>query len=157
MAGRPGKIVPLFIASIGNPAPAYANTLHSAGHTALEQIRVVRGFAPFRKDSAAGAAGRGGLISRQSDPVAPGFSWLPGILAPGSSKTDRLGREPVKEGEEDWTLWQSTSLMNVSGKGLGQAYGKWKRANKEGQLVVLHDELEKALGKATFRRGGSAR
>ncbi|KAI4131143.1 MAG: hypothetical protein LQ338_001348 [Usnochroma carphineum] len=40
---------PLFIASIGNPPPAYTNTLHSAGHTVLNSLRTWLLNPPFTK------------------------------------------------------------------------------------------------------------
>jgi PTH1 family peptidyl-tRNA hydrolase len=66
--------------------------------------------------------------------------------------------------DEDWTFWQSTSLMNVSGRGVGRAYAEWLRGIKaqygdssiEGRLVVVHDELESQLGKVTVRDGGAS-
>ncbi|GME46466.1 Peptidyl-tRNA hydrolase [Neofusicoccum parvum] len=145
-----GKIAPLFIASIGNPPPTYAHTLHSAGHTLLDAVRDARAFPAWQKDR----LHANGLVSRQAEAgVARNFSWVPGIVAPGGGK--KAGG--VADGEEDWTLWQSPSLMNVSGKALAQAWGRWKRENREGVLVVLHDELERGLGKVVVRRGGSAR
>lgn len=60
-----------------------------------------------------------------------------------------------------YILWQSTSLMNVSGVKLLQA---WKAFSHEHDsdavtgLVVLHDELESAPGSLKLRRGeGSAK
>ena len=48
--------------------------------------------------------------------------------------------------------------MNVSGKSVGTAWRAWEKSRgKGGVLVVIHDELEKELGKVSFRRGGSAR
>ena len=66
--------------------------------------------------------------------------------------------------EEDWTFWQSTSLMNVSGKGVGRAYNEWLRGIRsqygdskiEGRLVVIHDELESQLGKVTIKDGSAS-
>ncbi|KAF2766794.1 peptidyl-tRNA hydrolase [Teratosphaeria nubilosa] len=54
----------------------------------------------------------------------------------------------------DWTLWQSTSYMNESGKGVKAAYGAWSRgrpAGEQGRLVVIYDELEQPLGQVTVR------
>lgn len=72
----------------------------------------------------------------------------------------RTEGEPVTV-DEDWTLWQSTSLMNVSGRGVARAYNEWLQGVKrqygdpkiEGRLVVVHDELESQLGKVTIRDG----
>ena len=61
----------------------------------------------------------------------------------------------------DWTLWQSTSYMNESGKGVKAAYTAWSKdlAGGEGKLVVIHDELEKPLGAVSLRtaHGASAK
>ncbi|KAL2038500.1 hypothetical protein N7G274_008839 [Stereocaulon virgatum] len=39
----------LFIASLGNPPPAYKNTFHSAGHTLLSTLQQHLGLPPFTK------------------------------------------------------------------------------------------------------------
>jgi PTH1 family peptidyl-tRNA hydrolase len=73
-----------------------------------------------------------------------------------------LVSKPVNtDGESDWTLWQSTSLMNVSGKGVRAAHNIWS-ADKPagvGKLVIVHDELEKPLGAVNLnvRQGASAK
>ncbi|THX81522.1 peptidyl-tRNA hydrolase [Aureobasidium pullulans] len=61
--------------------------------------------------------------------------------------------------ETPWTLWQSPTYMNESGKGVSSAYRTWIRENPQGRLVVVHDELEKPLGSVTVRdkEGLSAR
>ncbi|KAI4739305.1 peptidyl-tRNA hydrolase [Aureobasidium sp. EXF-12298] len=62
--------------------------------------------------------------------------------------------------EVPWTLWQSPTFMNESGKGVSAAYRTWAReTNMQGRLVVVHDELEKPLGSVTIRdkEGLSAR
>ncbi|KAG9515842.1 peptidyl-tRNA hydrolase, partial [Aureobasidium melanogenum] len=62
--------------------------------------------------------------------------------------------------EMPWTLWQSPTFMNESGKGVNAAYRTWARENSmQGRLVVVHDELEKPLGSVTIRdkEGLSAR
>nr|POE56651.1 peptidyl-trna hydrolase [Quercus suber] len=53
----------------------------------------------------------------------------------------------------DWTLWQSTSYMNESGKGVRTAYMNWVKTLPDGQgrLVIVHDELEKPLGVVTVK------
>lgn len=58
----------------------------------------------------------------------------------------------------DFTLWQSTSLMNISGAGVAAA---WRQFQKEGRgeeakLVVVHDELELAVGQVKVRRGDAS-
>lgn len=57
-----------------------------------------------------------------------------------------------------WTLWQSPSLMNVSGKGVRTAWMNWSRtlSEGEGKLVVIYDELEKALGTVSVKTNPGA-
>lgn len=72
-----------------------------------------------------------------------------------------LVSKPLATSEGDWTLWQSTSLMNVSGKGVKTAHNIWSQGMAEGEskLVIVHDELEKPLGAVTLntRQGASAK
>ncbi|KFY25913.1 hypothetical protein V493_04370, partial [Pseudogymnoascus sp. VKM F-4281 (FW-2241)] len=44
------------------------------------------------------------------------------------------------------TLWHSTSMMNVSGPAVATAWKAFQREYPGAGLVVLHDELESALG-----------
>lgn len=141
----PARNLPLFVASIGNPGATYANTLHSAGHTVLDQIRFIRCFTPFQKDRQLA----NGLVSTPVTTI-PRVSLIPFV------KKTPLTRE-VQPDEDNWTLWQSPSLMNVSGVALRTAWQKWSKQNEDGILVVLHDELEKPLGSVTIKRGGSAK
>lgn len=65
-------------------------------------------------------------------------------------------------GRPQFTLWQSTSSMNVSGKNLLQAWKMFSASQADPDavtgLVVLHDELESASGVLKLRRGdGSAK
>ena len=114
---------PLFIASIGNPSPAYTNTLHSAGHTLLNSLSEALGYPPFAKSRA----------------------LANGLFTSG----------------DEYALWQSPSLMNVSGKQVASAWKSWLRTLPTNQdrnvarLVVVHDELESPLGKIKMKQGGS--
>lgn len=57
------------------------------------------------------------------------------------------------------TLWQSPTLMNVSGPTLARAFRAWRQQHLgsgregEGRLVILHDELEAPLGALKVRPG----
>ncbi|KAI6246410.1 Peptidyl-tRNA hydrolase [Erysiphe necator] len=53
---------------------------------------------------------------------------------------------------QDYILWKSGSLMNVSGTAVAQA---WKFYGGK-QLVVLHDELELPLGNFRVKSGKSS-
>ncbi|KAK4548438.1 hypothetical protein LTR36_009348 [Oleoguttula mirabilis] len=73
-----------------------------------------------------------------------------------------VSHPPITASSGDWTLWQSTSYMNESGKGVRAAYTAWSKkipVGEEGRLVVIYDELEKPLGVVTVRtaRGASAK
>ena len=113
---------PLFVASLGNPPPAYKNTLHSAGHTVLSALQQHLIYPPFSKSR----PHANGLVSRG----------------------------------DDFILWQSPTLMNVSGPAVATA---WRAFLKElpnadrvhAKLVVVHDELESPLGKIKTKHGGS--
>lgn len=56
-----------------------------------------------------------------------------------------------------WTLYQSPSYMNESGKPISKAYQSWYRGlgpdSHGARLVILHDELEKPLGAVSVREG----
>ncbi|RMZ10751.1 hypothetical protein D0860_03708 [Hortaea werneckii] len=73
-----------------------------------------------------------------------------------------ISRPAISGSTGDWTLWQSTSYMNESGKGLKAAFTAWSKhipVGEEGRVVVIYDELEKPLGSVTVRtnQGASAR
>lgn len=146
-------ILPLLICSIGNPAPAYTNTLHSAGHTILQRISALRKFHPFTPDPALAPRRSGALVSR---PARVDFSVLPW----GSHDTRPRQVRPREraEGEDHWTLWQSGALMNASGRGVRDAWDAWRRelGAEGGRLVVLHDELEVPLGAVRVRAGAAS-
>lgn len=134
----PPKSFRLLLISIGNPGPSYAHTYHSAAHTLVAALATHLSFPPFSSSRAHG----NGLVSVDRD-----------ILADG---------EMV-----EWTLWQSTSYMNTSGPGVANALKEWRRGSaaaaggtqeNRGKWVVLHDELDRPLGKVGKRVGqGSAR
>lgn len=139
---------PLLVCSIGNPGSTYANTLHSAGHILTSYLSSRKSYRPFVK----------GLSGQFSTPDTSTKAFM-GIMS-GFQRTEGA---PVSV-DEDWTFWQSTSLMNVSGRGVSRAYTEWMKdvrrkygdAQIEGRLVVVHDELESALGKVTIKDGGAS-
>jgi len=64
--------------------------------------------------------------------------------------------------DSTYTLFQSPSLMNISGKAVKKAWKAFMvelsdEEKKDALLVVLHDELEAALGRVKVKKGGSAR
>ncbi|KAF3913737.1 hypothetical protein AA313_de0206671 [Arthrobotrys entomopaga] len=54
------------------------------------------------------------------------------------------------------TLFQSTVYMNVSGPAVSKAWKSFKTSNPNPILVILHDELEKPVGKVKYKKDGSA-
>lgn len=139
-------VYPLLICSIGNPGSSYANTLHSAGHVVTNYLASAKSYKPFTK-------GLSGLVATPNTSAVSFGVW-------GFKRVDG---GPVSV-DQDWTFWQSTSLMNVSGRGVLRGYNEWLRQIRskhsdntlEGRLVVVHDELESALGKVTTRDGGAS-
>ncbi|MCJ1356144.1 MAG: hypothetical protein MMC33_006138 [Icmadophila ericetorum] len=80
---------------------------------------------------------------------------------PQFAKDRALGKGLVSRGAE-FTLWQSPSYMNVSGKSVAAAYKGFlhhlhpdERATAK--LIIVHDELESAPGKLKLKKGGSAK
>ncbi|KAF2490498.1 peptidyl-tRNA hydrolase [Lophium mytilinum] len=133
------KNIPLLVASIGNPEGLYGGTLHNAGHTVLERVRSIRSFGPFKANKRMGG--------QVSEPIRTAdFSIIPFV-----------SRVHEVEVADNWTLWKSPSLMNVSGKAVKSAWEAFRRENPQGLLVVLHDELEKKKGEVTVKREGSAK
>lgn len=138
-------VYPLLVCSIGNPGSAYAHTLHSAGHTITSHISSVKSYRPFTK-------GLSGLVARPDNTT---YSFGP---IQGFRRTQDSG---PPAGDDDWTFWQSTSLMNIGGRGLAKAWREFsqelaRQGRGEGRLVVVHDELESALGKVTVKDGTSS-
>ncbi|OAX82492.1 hypothetical protein ACJ72_03162 [Emergomyces africanus] len=94
---------PLFLASIGNPPPRWHKTLHSAGHILLRAL-AHHLDAPLEP------------LGPYSPPAHPPPRDYPG---PYTARTQLPHtRTPL-------TLWQSPTLMNVSGPTLVRTYEKW--------------------------------
>lgn len=101
-------------------------------------------YTPFSK-------GLSGLVSR------PNTTRYKLSLTGGYHKAADVG---LVEGEDDFVLWQSTTLMNVSGGSVRKAWTAFEKEQRargiEGRLVILHDELEAALGKVSVKDGGAS-
>ncbi|KAL8848850.1 MAG: hypothetical protein Q9221_006146 [Calogaya cf. arnoldii] len=88
-------------------------------------------------------------------------TWL---LAPSFEKSRPYG-SGLLSASSDYTLWQSPSLMNVSGKPVSTAWRTFLSTipaaedKRAARLVVVHDELELPIGKIKVRegKGGSAK
>ncbi|RDW95019.1 hypothetical protein BP5796_00782 [Coleophoma crateriformis] len=114
----------LLVCSIGNPAP-YLQTYHSAGHLVVSALQRSLAYPPFQKSRAHG----NGLVSEG--------------LTPDGAR---------------YTLWQSASLMNISGPGVVAAWRTFLKSSgggtgEDARLVVVHDELELALGQVRVKKG----
>ncbi|KAF2659055.1 peptidyl-tRNA hydrolase [Lophiostoma macrostomum CBS 122681] len=137
---------PLLICSLGNPGSQYARTLHSAGHFIINIIRERGLYLPF-------SAGMSGRVSTP-DLTSWKLSFPLGIK--------RESSRSLNEGEDDFTLWQSIKLMNVSGPSVKNAWNAFckqqraKSADIQPRLVVLHDELEAQLGKVSVKQGSGS-
>ncbi|KAG9769435.1 hypothetical protein ABEF93_004063 [Exophiala dermatitidis] len=89
---------------------------------------------------------------------------------PPLSKSKILGSSSVSMGADvgrpEYTLWQSGSMMNVSGVGTVKAWKLFNNINGNTDasntlsaitaLVILHDELESPTGTVKLRRGESS-
>lgn len=68
--------------------------------------------------------------------------------------------EPDADIAYDWTIWKSGKYMNESGPAVKKVWEEWKRSGEDrkafGKLVILHDELEKELGKSSIRDGAAS-
>ncbi|KAL8941489.1 MAG: hypothetical protein Q9216_002217 [Gyalolechia sp. 2 TL-2023] len=86
-------------------------------------------------------------------------TWL---LTPPFTKS-RPHASGLLSASQDYTLWQSPSLMNVSGKPVAAAWRTFLSSlsspedKRAARLVVVHDELELATGKIKVRDRGSPR
>ena len=86
------------------------------------------------------------------------LSVLASSLASSSFQRDRAYGNGVVARSPDYTLWQSKSLMNVSGAGVSAAWRQFQRESRGEQtkLVVVHDELELPVGDVKVRDGGAS-
>ena len=78
---------------------------------------------------------------------------------PRFTRSKGYGSGFVSQGN-DFTLWQSPLLMNMSGKAVNAAYKYFKSTLPPGEaslarLVVVHDELESEIGKLKMKSEGS--
>ncbi|KAI9749151.1 MAG: diphosphomevalonate decarboxylase [Chaenotheca gracillima] len=123
----------LFVASLGNPTSTYAHTLHSAGHTALKSLALRLRYPSLSPRSSVSHPSFGRSLPPDSD------------LSPSEDVASRA------------TLWMSPVLMNVSGPAVIRAWKSWlattEDKGRERKLVIVHDELEAALGAVKVRAG----
>lgn len=146
---------PILLASLGNPSELYKNTLHSAGHTVLTVLGGLVRYPEFTKL----AEPPHGLITSTTLLRSWRKQWGPmsGMTWRNHAEGFEAFKKSYENGDtEDWSLWQSPTLMNVSGPAVRKAWEGWKRGfsprDKEGLLLVVHDELELPLGQIALKR-----
>jgi PTH1 family peptidyl-tRNA hydrolase len=73
---------------------------------------------------------------------------------PSFQKSRSYGNGLVSAGLQ-FTLWQSSSQMNISGVGVAAAWRQFVKdvRGEEAKLVVVHDELELSLGQVKVKSG----
>lgn len=76
---------------------------------------------------------------------------------PSFAKSRAHGNGLVSAGP-DFTLWQSSSLMNISGSGVAAAWRQFQKDTRgeDARLVVVHDELETKLGEVRVKKGDAS-
>ncbi|CZR69603.1 related to aminoacyl-tRNA hydrolase [Phialocephala subalpina] len=79
------------------------------------------------------------------------------LAYPPFQKSRAVGNGLLSQGSE-FTFWQSTSLMNVSGPGVVKAWTQFQRESRgeATKLVVVHDELELGLGQVKVKMGSAS-
>ncbi|PGH32835.1 PTH1 family peptidyl-tRNA hydrolase [[Emmonsia] crescens] len=122
---------PLFLASIGNPPPRWHKTLHSAGHILLRALAQ--------------------HLDAPLQPMAP-YS-LPAHPPPRDHPGPYTARTQLPHTRTPLTLWQSPSLMNVSGPTLIRTYEKWcaERGGAIGGVVGITKTSAAAAGANIIR------
>jgi PTH1 family peptidyl-tRNA hydrolase len=84
---------------------------------------------------------------------------LPLLSSNGSFAKSRSYASGIVSSGPIYTLWQSPTLMNVSGPAVSAAWRTFLRENHNDpntRLVVVHDELEIALGAVKVRKGDAS-
>ena len=79
------------------------------------------------------------------------------LCYPSFQKSRTYGNGLLSVGDH-FTLWQSSSQMNVSGVGIAAAWRQFVKdlRGEEARLVVVHDELELALGQVKTKSGSTS-
>ncbi|THV53299.1 hypothetical protein BGAL_0054g00100 [Botrytis galanthina] len=81
----------------------------------------------------------------------------PSLSNPPFQKSRSYGNGLLSPGTP-YTLWKSSSLMNVSGVGVTSAWTSFQRESSfaECKLVVIHDELELPAGRINVKPGSNS-
>lgn len=118
----------LLVAAIGNPSPQYDKTRHSIAYWMMDLLlkHYYNHFEPFHQEPGYGNV----LISR--------------------SNNERYKHVLLAKTEN--------TFMNNSGKPIGKAWDRFRLQDKSVQLslVIVHDELDREIGKIQLRRMGTS-
>ncbi|KAF5873744.1 putative peptidyl-trna hydrolase 2 protein [Botrytis fragariae] len=81
----------------------------------------------------------------------------PSLSNPSFQKSRSYGNGLLSSGST-YTLWKSSSLMNISGVGVTSAWTSFQResSSAECKLVVIHDELELPAGRINVKPGSNS-
>ncbi|TGO89850.1 hypothetical protein BPOR_0091g00160 [Botrytis porri] len=81
----------------------------------------------------------------------------PSLQNPTFQKSRSYGNGLLSPGPI-YTLWKSSSLMNISGVGVSSAWTSFQResSSAECKLVVIHDELELPAGRINVKSGSNS-
>ncbi|CAK7262860.1 hypothetical protein SEPCBS119000_000202 [Sporothrix epigloea] len=139
----------VLILSLGNPG-AYINTLHSAGHIALEALRRELALPPFAKSRALG--GKTALTTTTTGPVTTikggsvaryTMMQSPTLMNVSGPWVARVWRDALKTQSSGGSGSTSTSSDSESRVAAGAAAGT--NVEQLG-LILVHDDLEEAMG-----------
>ncbi|KAF3915570.1 hypothetical protein ABW21_db0205739 [Orbilia brochopaga] len=146
----------ILICSIGNPAKLLT-TRHSAGHILLPHLTTES----LRASRQLGGPMADGPVFHAPEPSPPPSpTWS--SLAEQAVLEPKKKQKPTKDlSSYHATLFQSTAFMNVSGPAVAKAWksfisGIHGPERSAALLIVLHDELEKAVGTVKYKKDGSA-
>ncbi|EPS39033.1 hypothetical protein H072_7193 [Dactylellina haptotyla CBS 200.50] len=143
-----------------SPSPSTSTTTSpSSSSTSLSEIELEPEMAipKIRNILLCSIGNPGALLTTRHS---AGHILLSHLSTTGTLSNSRAYGGPVGPGPSGdkytTTLFQSTSYMNVSGPAVSKAWKSFKSSNSNPVLVILHDELEKPVGKVKYKKDGSA-
>ncbi|CAK7244217.1 MAG: hypothetical protein STHCBS139747_005752 [Sporothrix thermara] len=136
-----GGVSHILILSLGNPG-SYVNTLHSAGHVALEALRRELMLPPFAKSRVLG--GKAALTTATTEG---------GAGAGGGARYTIMQSPTLMNVSGPWVarVWRDALKAHgaqggLSGSGAVDADGAPVPAIDQLGLILVHDDLEEAMG-----------
>ncbi|CUS10935.1 unnamed protein product [Tuber aestivum] len=164
--------IPILLAS-ANPSRTSLFTItrccrsgtHSTAHSGIRAFTTAQGLmAQQRRILVCSIGNPGKYLNTRHSAGHTLSNLLQETLAfpPFRKNTSYGGDVSVGRFDSTYTLFQSPSLMNISGGSVKKAWKAFmaELSNEEkgnALLVVLHDELEAALGRVKVKKGGSAK